>query len=105
MTPSPRQEDRSSTEGAVGASSSTPLALGWQHTFRLGEGPLLATSILWTWRKGKGGRIADNLGQALLLLEDVHFWDDVKDEDIVLNLKWHTIALSALSQYFFKIIM
>lgn len=105
ITLSPRQEDRPSTEGTEGASYSTSLTPGWKCTFSLGKEPLLATSILQTWRKGEGGCIADNLGQALMLPKDVHFWVNVKDKDMVLNLKWHTITVSVLSRYFFRVIM
>ena len=41
----------------------------------------------------------DSLGQVLLLPEDVHFWDEIRDKDIVLNLKWHTIAVSILLRH------
>lgn len=31
-----------------------------------------------------------------MLPEDVRFWEDATDEDVVLNLKWHTIVVSFL---------
>lgn len=52
-----------------------------------------------TWRNGLGGQVSDNLGQALLLLEDLKYWLNGRDEDIALNLKWHTIAVSILDWY------
>lgn len=47
-----------------------------------------------TQRNGLGGRVADSLRQTLLLLKDMKYWLDYRDEDIALNLKWHTIAVS-----------
>lgn len=86
--------------GTKGTSSSTPLALRYHNSFMLGEGPLPSTSSIQTWRKGDDGWVADSLGKALLLLEDVYFWDHITDEDIVLNVKWHSIAVSILPQSF-----
>nr|POE76360.1 hypothetical protein CFP56_34526 [Quercus suber] len=41
--------------------------------------------------------VRDSLGQALLPLEDMKYWLDCKDEDIALNLKWHTIAATQMT--------
>ena len=38
--------------------------------------------------------MAESLRNALMLLEDVHFWEEIAEEDIVLNLKWHSIAVT-----------
>lgn len=65
----------------------------------MGEGPLPSNSYMQTWRNGLGGQVSDNLGQALLLLEDLKYWLNGRDEDIALNLKWHTIAVSILDWY------
>ena len=46
------------------------------------------------WRQGETGVLAKNLDKALLLPNDMHFWEDCKDEDIALNFKWHTITVS-----------
>ena len=46
--------------------------------------------------------MADSLGKALMLLEDVHFWEDVVDKDLVLNLKWHSIVVSIFLWPFFS---
>ncbi|KAF3970438.1 hypothetical protein CMV_005871 [Castanea mollissima] len=43
-----------------------------------------------------GGRVSNSLGQALLLLEDLKYWLNGRDEDITLNLKWHTIAATQM---------
>jgi len=51
-------------------------------------------SFILMLRKGKGGWVVDSLRKALLLPEEVHFWEYITDEDIVLNLKWHSIAVS-----------
>ena len=64
----------------------------------LGERPLLARSFILMLRKGKGGWVVDSLRKALLLLEEVHFWEQITDEDIVLNLKWHSIVVSVYPQ-------
>lgn len=45
------------------------------------------------WIQGEANVLIDSLSKALLLPDDMHFWKDCKDEDIVLNLKWHTITI------------
>lgn len=82
------------------ASSSTPPTSSYNHSFTLGERPLPTTLFILTWRKGKGGWVVDNLRKALLLLEDVHFWEQITNEDIVLNLKWQSIVVSLSSTTF-----
>lgn len=94
--------DPSPTVGTDGALSSTPPPSSYQHSFILGEGSLLATAFLRMYRKGNGERVADSLRKALMLLEDVHFWEDVVDKDLVLNLKWHSIVVSIFLWPFFS---
>nr|POE71695.1 hypothetical protein CFP56_48598 [Quercus suber] len=48
------------------------------------------------WIQGEAGVLVDSLGKALLLSNDMHFWKDCKDKDIVLNLKWHAITCLVL---------
>ena len=40
-----------------------------------------------------GGQVADSLGQALLLLEDMQHYASYWDMDVAIKLKWHTIAV------------
>lgn len=82
------------------ALSSTPPTSGYNHSFTLGERPLPTTLFILTWRKGEGGWVVNNLRKALLLLEDVHFWEKITNEDIVLNLKWQSIVVSLSSTTF-----
>lgn len=44
----------------------------------------------------------DSLGKALLMLEDVHFWDEVVDEDIVLSLKCNSTMVRIFLSYFLR---
>lgn len=68
----------------------------------LGRESILATTFLRTYRKGDGGRVASSLGKALMLPKDVHFWEDVIDEDLFPNLKWHSIDVSIFPWPFFN---
>ena len=85
-----------------GASSSTLPHPSYQHSFTLGRQPLLATTFLRTYRKGDRGRVAGSLGKTLMLPKDIHFWEDVTNEDLVLNLKWHSIDVSIFPRPFFN---
>ena len=42
----------------------------------------------------KGGQMSDSLGHGLLLLGDMENYVNSWDDDLVLKLKWHTIAVS-----------
>ena len=68
----------------------------------LDEEPLPNTAFLKMYMKYDGRRVADNLEKALMLLEDIHFWEDVIDKDLVLNLKWHSIVVSIFPWPFFN---
>lgn len=48
------------------------------------------------------GHVMDSLGKALLTLEDVHFWDEVVDEDIVLSLKCNSTTVRIFLSYFLR---
>ena len=37
-----------------------------------------------------------------MLPKDMHFWEEIADEDIVLNLKWHSIVVIVFLQPFFN---
>ena len=47
-----------------------------------------------TWRNGLRGQVSDSLGKALLLPANLEHYADFQDEDIVLKLRWHTVAMS-----------
>ena len=59
----------------------------------LGDKPLPNDSYVRTWMNGLGGQVADSLGQALLLLEDMQHYASYWDMDVAIKLKWHTIAV------------
>ena len=42
--------------------------------------PLPSTTSVRVWEKGEGGRVAQSLVHGLLLLEDVHTFEDGMDE-------------------------
>ena len=83
------------------ASTSTPFSSGWHNTFMLGDKPLPNDSHIRTWRNGLGGQVADSLGQALLLLEDMQHYASYRDMDVAIKLKWHTIVVKTLFSFFF----
>ena len=68
-----RTEECLVVSGTNVASSSTPPSVGWQSSFNIGDKPLPLDSHLQTCRSGEVGRVADSLGQALFLLNDMKF--------------------------------
>ena len=80
--------------GSQVVASSSDSAAGWECTFHLGDKVLPSNSYLWTWRSREGGYVSDNLGQALLLPADIEHYSGCQDKNLVLKLKWHTIAVS-----------
>lgn len=44
--------------------------------------------------------LANSLSKALLLPDDMRFWEDCKDEDVILNLKWHSIVVNIPYLYY-----
>ena len=76
--------------------------MGYYHSFTLGEEPIPATTFIRTWRKGADGWVAESLGNALMLLENVHFREEIADKDIVLNLKWHSITVTVFLRPLFN---
>lgn len=67
----------------------------------LGDQPLSVDSSIQNWASGQGGWIADNLGRALLLPNDTHYFAKGIGKAISLRLRWHTIAVSSKSFPFF----
>ena len=45
------------------------------------------------WEKGEGGRTAQTLAEGLLLLEDVHAFEEGSEESVGRRLEWHAIAV------------
>lgn len=80
----------------VASTSSTP-SIGWECTFHLGDKVLFTDSYVRTWRGGLRGQVSNSLEQALLLPANLKHYVSCRDEDIILKLKWHTIAVSILS--------
>ena len=60
----------------------------------LGENVLPIDSSIQTWRSGMGGQVVENLGQALLLPANIERYSGYQDEDLILKMKWHNIAVS-----------
>ena len=52
----------------------------------LGDQPLPMTSSVWNLASGQGGRIADGLGQALLLPNDMQYLVEGSDKAVSLSL-------------------
>ena len=46
------------------------------------------------WEKGEGGRIAQTLGEGLLLPDDVHVFEEGSEESVGRRLEWHVIAVT-----------
>ena len=85
------------------ASTSLTPSTGWKCTFHLGDKVLPTDSSIQTWRSGLGGQVSDSLKQALLLPANLDHYAVYRDEDIILKLKWYTIAMSipSLNRYCF----
>ena len=45
------------------------------------------------WEKGEGGRITQTLTEGLLLLEEVHAFEEGSEESVGHRLEWHAIAV------------
>ena len=45
------------------------------------------------WEKGEGGCIAQTLAEGLLLLDDVHAFEEGSEESVGHRLEWHAIAV------------
>ena len=65
----------------------------------VGDKSLPNDSFVRTWRSALGGQVAESLDQALLLPTDMEHYSSYQDEDLVLKLKWHNIAVS-ISAFF-----
>ena len=87
------------TLNVVSYSWTTP---AWQASFMLDGKPLLSTTNVWVWEKGAGGRVAQSLVHDLLLLMDVHTFEDGTDESLGRRLQWHTIAVTPNSLFFLR---
>ena len=66
----------------------------------LGDSLLPTNSSIRNWASGQGHWIADSLGQALLLPDDMQYFSEGSDDVISFRLKWHTIAVN-LDLFFF----
>ena len=63
----------------------------------LGENVLPIDSSIQNWRSGVEGQVKENLRQALLLPADIERYSGYQDEDLILKMKWHNIAVSTPS--------
>ena len=64
------------------------------HTFMVDEVPLPAMDRVRPWREGRGGKVAESVGEALLLPTDMNHWAKWDDEFILLNMKRETIMVT-----------
>lgn len=83
--------------GSQIVASSSGSAAPWECSFQLGYKALPSNSFLRTWRSGEGGHVLDSVGQALLLPADMEHYAGCRDDDLVLKLKWHTVAVRSVS--------
>ena len=81
------------TQVGPGVASSSPAVPAWKPKFLLDGKPLPSTTCVWMWEKGEGGRIAQTLVEGLLLLEDVHAFEEGSKESMGRRLEWHAIAV------------
>ena len=51
------------------------------------------------WQKGEGNRIAHTLATGLLLLDDVHAFEERTEESVGRRLQWHTIAVTLFPSF------
>ena len=89
------------TQAGAGVASFSQVAPAWKPKFLLDGKPLPSTACVRMWEKGEGGRIAQTLAEGLLLLDDVHAFEDGSEESVGRRLEWHAIAVILLSIYSF----
>ena len=63
----------------------------------VGDKSIPNDSFVRTWRSGLRGQVAESLGQALLLPIDMEHYSSYQDEDLILKLKWHNIAVTTFA--------
>lgn len=76
-------------------------APAYTHSFTVDGVPFLAIDRVRPWRKGCGGKVAESVGKALLLPEDMKHWAKWDDNPLLLNMKKEAIMVinSSLSYY------
>ena len=82
------------TQVGPGVASSSQAAPAWKPKFLLDGKPLPSTACVQMWEKGEGCRIAQTLAEGLLLLDDVHAFEEGLEESVGRRLEWHTIAVT-----------
>ena len=80
--------------GSHVASTSSTSTFRWECNFQLGDKVLTIDSYAQTWKNGLRGQVSNSLGKALLFPANLDYYADCRDEDIVLKLRWHTVAIS-----------
>lgn len=55
--------------------------------------PLLAMNRVKPWREGYRGKVAECVGKALLLLEDINHWAKRDDKFLLVNMKREAIMV------------
>ena len=79
------------------ASTYSNLSIEWEYTFHLGDMILPSNSYVQTWRSCLRGQVSDSLEKAMLLPANLEHYLGCHDEDLILKLKWHNIAMSFCS--------
>ena len=82
------------TQVGPGVASSSQAAPAWKPKFLLDGKLLPSTACVRMWEKGEGGRIAQTLVAGLLLLDNVHAFEDGSEESVGHRLEWHTIVVT-----------
>ena len=82
------------TQVGPGVASSSQAVPAWKPKFLLDGKPLPSTACVQMWEKGKGGHITQTLATGLLLVDDVHAFEDGSKESVGRQLEWHTIAIT-----------
>ena len=82
------------TQVGPGVASSSQATQAWKPKFLLDGKPLPSTACVRMWEKGEGGRIAQTLAKGLLLLDDVHAFEEVSEESMGRRLQWHTVTVT-----------
>lgn len=73
----------------------------YTHSFTMDGVPLPTIDRVRPWRKGYKGKVAESVGKALLLPEDMKHWAKWDDNSLLLNMKKEAIMVinSSLSYY------
>ena len=89
------------TQVDPGVASSSQITPAWKPKFLLDGKPLPSTACVQMWEKGEGCRIAQTLAEGLLLLDDVHAFEEGLEESVGRRLEWHAIVVTPCLSFTF----